>query len=219
LLLIPAFALVAVIGRAVAGGDDMGWDSDAAAFDRSDVENAEHLLASVSGANDVLCAAVGRAFHNGYWSESILESVDVTISAEAAETARWIGKRRIDPAALEVARRGLASDDACVRRTASQIAGHLDIRRLDEALRSELAAASPTRLAAVMALGYAEQPGSMPVFERLLRDDERAVRLAALWGIGKLEDPAATPLLARLLESDPDAEVRRIAAWALGQLD
>jgi hypothetical protein len=243
-------ALLITIGRGDADNDVDSWSAADQEFTRTDAEIANHLLQSIAGANDVVCAAVGRAFNSGYWGESILVTPDATLSKEAAETARWIGKRRIDRDALETVRDGLASPDACTRRIAARIAGHVAVSRLDEALRNELdAAAASTRIAAVIALGYAEQPTSLPRLRTLLDDPEHAVRLAAVWALGSLENrdalPALTPLLnerdsgirlhavwalgriedatpsdaiVKVLHSDTDPEVRRAAAWALGQM-
>jgi hypothetical protein len=216
-----AVALVLVtIARGIAGGDSKGWSVDDAAFERSDAEIAAHLLQSVNGANEVLCAAVDRAFNGGYWNNSLVLSVDATVSPEADETARWIGKNKIDRAALTVVRNALSSLDACTRRVASRIAGAIDTKQLHDELRAELQSSSvPTRLAAVMALGHAEQDSSLPVLRNLLDDQDRGIRLAALWAIGALENEQNAPMLIKLLESNPDADIRRIAAWALGQLD
>lgn len=218
--MITAALVLATIARGIAGGDSKGWRVDDATFQRPDAEIAAHLLQSVNGVNDVVCAAMDRAFNGGYWNSPLVLSVDASVSAEADETARWIGKNRIDRAALPVVRTALSSTDACTRRVASRIAGDIDTKQLHDELRAELQSSNAaTRLAAVMALGYAEQDSSLPVLRNLLEDSDRNVRLAALWAIGRLENEQNAPMLIKLLETNADAEVRRIAAWALGQLD
>jgi hypothetical protein len=218
-LLVVALVLL-TIGRGMAGNDDHGWSVDQAAFERTDAEIATHLLQSVNGVNDVVCAAVERAFNGGYWNNAVVLNVDATVSPEADETARWIGKNRIDRDVLPIVRTGLASGDACTRRVAARIAGNIDTKRLHDELRAELQSGNAlTRLAAVMALGHAEEVSSLPVLQTLLKDGDRNVRLAALWATGALESHEAAPMLINLLEKDPDPDVRRIAAWGLGQLD
>jgi hypothetical protein len=219
-LMITGALVLMTIARAIAGGDSNAWSVDDATFQRSDAEIAAHLLQSVNGVNDVVCAALDRAFNGGYWNSPLVLSVDASVSAEADETARWIGKDRIDRGALTVVRTGLSSADACTRRVASRIAGDIDTKQLHEELRTELQSTSTaTRLAAVMALGYAEQNSSLPALRNLMEDSDRNIRLAALWAIGRLENEQNAPMLIKLLETNADADVRRIAAWALGQLD
>ena len=218
-VLIAALTLL-TIGRGIAGSGGNGWNVKDSSFERADSEIARHLLENVNGANDVVCAAVERAFNGGYWGSSMLSSIDRSGSPEADETARWIGKNDLDRDVLNVARPALASTDACTRRIAARIAGNADTKRLDEELRSELASSNTaTRLAAVRALGFAEQDASLPVLQRLVNDSNRDIRVAALWGIGSLENEETAPMLIQLLQSDPDADIRRIAAWGLGQLD
>jgi len=218
-LLTILVALLITIGRGDADNDvDSGSIMDQE-FTRTDAEIAAHLLQSIAGANDVVCAAVNRAFNSGYWGESLLVTPDATLSKEAAETARWIGKHKIDRAALAAVRPGLASPDACTRRIAARIAGHVAVNRLDEELRNELdAAAVATRIAAVLALGHAEQSASLPRLRSLLNDPDHAVRLAAIWALGSIEDRAALPALTPLL-NDRDSSIRLHAVWALGRIE
>lgn len=213
-------ALLATLRHGIAGSEDRSWDVAATGFDRSDVEIATQLLREVRGANDIVCAAIDRAFNSGYWGESIVQSIDPSLTAGASETARWIGKRHIASETLTPIAAALNGDDACSRRIAARIAGNLDVRRLDRGLQAELTSErASTRHAAVLALGYAEQDSSLDALRAMLGDSDRSVRLAALWAIGRLEKPETQPLFINLLDRDPDPDVRRIAAWALGQLD
>lgn len=212
-------ALLITIGRSDAENDVETWSAIDQDFARTDAEIAAHLLQSVAGANDVVCAAVNRAFSGGSWGESVIVTPDATLSKEAAETARWIGKRKVDRAALETVRPALASADACTRRIAARIAGHLAVSRLDEELRNELeAATAPTRIAAVLALGYAEQSASLPRLRSLLNDPDHAVRLAAIWALGSIEDRDALSALTPLL-NDRESSIRMHAVWALGRIE
>ena len=216
-----AIALLLTIGRGNAerkrGATSVGTDE----FDRTDVENATHLLASVSGANGVVCAAVDRSFDTGYWGRmhSFMQP-DIQASSDDIETAQWIGKRKLDHGVVGVARPALSGDDACVRRVAIRLLGSVESPRLHEELRSELeSAVTAIKVAAILALGYAEQTESVARLRELTRDSDRAIRVAAIWGLGRLEDSTSMELLIGLLKNDQDPEVRRAAAWALGQFD
>ena len=216
-----AVALLVIIGRGSAererGAMEVGHDN----FARSDAEIATHLLASVRGANGVVCASVDRNFDNGYWGRlNIFMQPDIQASPEELETAQWIGKRKLDQAVVAVARPALSSDDACVRRIGVRLLGSVGSARLHEELRSELeSSTSAIKVAAVLALGYAEQIESVARLRELTRDSDRAIRVAAIWALGRIEDSSSIDLMVGLLKSDGDAEVRRAAAWALGQFD
>ncbi len=75
------------------------------------------------------------------------------------------------------------------------------------------------REAAVWALGHVENRSAAPAITRLTADREPRVRGAAARALGRLEDASAIQTLSRLLASDPDAGVRRAAAWALGKIE
>ena len=51
-----------------------------------------------------------------------------------------------------------------------------------------------------------------------LKDKNDRVRLEAVIALGKLKNEAAVPALCKLLETDPNPEVRRRAAEALGEI-
>ena len=220
LTLIVGALLLLAIGRGDAEKDDSSWSVADTGFQRTDAQLAEHLLESVNGANPVVCAAIDRVFNSGSWGDHITLAIDGAIPDEANETARWIGKRRINREVLPIVRRGLASADPCTRRVAARIAGYVDVPRIDEELRAELESGSqPTRVAALIALGYAERHEAQPLLRRLIRDNDRNVRYASLWALGRLENPDNVSILVPLLQNDADAEIRRLAAWALGQID
>ena len=75
------------------------------------------------------------------------------------------------------------------------------------------------RAAAAWALGEIEDSRAIPALERALKDPEVVVRINAAWALGEIEDPAAIPALTAALRDDRDPEVRRMAAWALGNIE
>lgn len=214
LLGICALAVFVVIERGSAHGEAGEWKV-ADNFTRPDAEMATILLQNVQGANAVLCGAVERVFHMGNWGMN----VNIDADSAADEVARWIGKDHLDRGALDVARRAFANPDACTRRVASHIAGEVDVKRLDEELRSELESSdAQVRAAAVRALGFNGEGTSLPRLQSMLQDRDRTVRLTVIWAIGRVGDEAATTTLINLLKSDPDADARRLAAYALGAI-
>jgi len=218
-LLTVGLAVLLTIGRGRASDDHGSWNVGEQNFTRPDDVVAAHLLQSVNGANAVLCAAVERAFNTGSWGSSVSPLADEAADPDAAETARWIGRDKIDRVALDVARRGLASADACTRRVAAHILGNINVTRLDNELDAELKSSDASvRAAAVAALGYAGEETALARLQGFLRDSDRSVRLAAIWALGRVGDPAVNDVLINLLQKDADAEARRLAAWALGQI-
>jgi vesicle coat complex subunit len=91
-------------------------------------------------------------------------------------------------------------------------------RTIDPLTRALEDQESPVRAAAAWALGEIEDARAIPALERALKDGDAVVRMNAAWGLGEIEDPAAIPALTATLREDRDPEVRRMAAWALGNL-
>jgi HEAT repeat protein len=189
-------------------------------FTRTDAEIATHLLASMRGANGVVCAAVDRTFDSGYWGKlQLFVQPDIQASPDDLETAHWVGKHNLDDAVIAVARPALSSEDACTRRIAVRILGNVETKRLDDQLRGELESpVTAIRVAAILALGYSEQTSAVARLRELAREGDRAIRVAAIWALGRIEDHASTDFIIGMLKNDRDPEVRRAAAWALGQI-
>lgn len=218
-----ALFLTLVLGIALIVGVERGassvepgnaWDVQQK-YSRPDAEMAAELLRNVSGANAVLCGAVERAFQTGNWGNN----ASIQPDANADEVTRWIGKDHLDRATLEVARRAFESPDDCTRRVAAHIAGHVELQRMDEELRSELESTDArVRITAVRALGYDGESTSLRRLMSMLNDNDRMVRLTAIWAIGRVGDEASSETLVRILKNDTDADARRLAAYALGQI-
>lgn len=90
---------------------------------------------------------------------------------------------------------------------------------LDPLMRTLEDAESSVRAAAAWAIGELEDPRSIPALERALKDAESIVRVNAAWALGEIEDPAAIPALTAALREDRDPEVRKMVAWALGNIE
>lgn len=74
------------------------------------------------------------------------------------------------------------------------------------------------RATAAWALGEIENRQAVRPLIDALRDSDALVRESAARALGQVEDAAAVPALTDLLTSDGEAPVRRVAAWALGEI-
>jgi hypothetical protein len=75
------------------------------------------------------------------------------------------------------------------------------------------------RVAACWFLGRLQEPEAMPALCRAMTHGPRPVRLAACYAAVDMDDRGAVPCLERALTGDPDAEVRKAAAYALGLVE
>jgi HEAT repeat protein len=57
----------------------------------------------------------------------------------------------------------------------------------------------------------------MGALERVLRDSAQVVREQAILALGQIDDENAAELLGDVLLSNPDRQMRLVAAWALGR--
>ena len=86
-------------------------------------------------------------------------------------------------------------------------------------LRAVLTDAEPmVRAAALQALRNVEGFKDGNVGVPLLTDGDEAVRVQAIFTVAQFRTQAAAPALVQLLKTDPSANVRKRAAWALGQM-
>jgi HEAT repeat protein len=69
-----------------------------------------------------------------------------------------------------------------------------------------------TRLAAVEALARLRDPRASDMLTRALHDEDPAIRRAAVVAFGRLGTTSIASAIAALSESDPDPDVRRVAA-------
>jgi HEAT repeat protein len=90
---------------------------------------------------------------------------------------------------------------------------------LDPLMRTLDDSESSVRAAAAWALGEIEDSRAIPALERVLKDSDSVARINAAWALGEIEDPAAIPALTAALREDRDPEVRKMVAWALGNIE
>jgi hypothetical protein len=207
------------------------------------------FLASVRGANPVLCVLAARAVDGrGGWNGDF--GIPPFGDERVRNVERAVVHGDLDATAVPTLRAALASDDACTRRMAAPLLGRVDHASAREALRqalrdpnaavregaalglgfandrsalSGLVAAlgdgeERVRAMAAWALGELEQRAAVPPLVTALKDRSALVRATATRALGELEDPAAVVPLTAALAGDGDVEVRRAAAWALGEI-
>jgi hypothetical protein len=221
IVIFVAAVLLVAIRESKAVMSTVLWDKPSTEFQEPDEVYARELLEAVRGANGILCGAIDRSFDTGYWAHSLSNVIETDFADQrSSDIARWIGKRKFADTVLPVARTGMSSPDACVRRIAARIAGNAKVTGLHQRLSNELASTDPrTRSAAIFALGFGDSAESIPALRENLNATDRNIRVAAIWALGSIGDPTINTTLVSLLERDADPVVRSAAAWALGRIN
>jgi HEAT repeat protein len=182
-----------------------------------DTASLARLLTDVRGAPPLHCELAVRAVDGRVWwgnSGSPLE-----VDSSAAALIRWIHTEHNDPRIVPRLVAALRGPDACGRRIAGSMLGHVDHPSARGALMSAIDDDNAaTRNAAVIGLGIAEhQPALRPLIARL-RDASPEVRRSSAWALGELEQKEAMLPLIDVLTRDSDARVRQAAAAAIGKV-
>lgn len=183
-----------------------------------DLENVGRLLASVRGASPLYCELATRLVDGrSWWSSSGMSLIEV--DSTSAELIRWVHRKHADSRVVPRLAAGIRDDDACVRRVAGALLGHVDAPSAFATLTEALDHANEgTRSAAAIGLGIAERVEAVQPLIRRLRDPSADVRRSAAWALGAIEDRAALVPLIELLDRDTNARVRQAAAWAIGEV-
>ncbi|HEY0928449.1 MAG TPA: HEAT repeat domain-containing protein [Gemmatimonas sp.] len=121
--------------------------------------------------------------------------------------------------ALEPLSAALRDSDAEVRYTAARAIGELDDLEHPPAALLEACRSNDRRLARIAAMTVAElhDPATLDLLISLADMDDRDVRVHVAEALGQIGSAKANAPLMRMLQ-DQDAEVRRAAAEALGEL-
>jgi HEAT repeat protein len=178
------------------------------------------FLAAVRGANPVVCELASRVVDGnwgwgGHWELGPAGSRDPQVRA----IVKWALDHRQNDAGIAVLRAAIADSDPCVRRMAAPLLGRIRTPRAVETLLSALRDPSETtREMAAFALAIGKPPSALEPLTAALSDPSPGVRSLAAFALGEIDDPSAIPALAALLRGDRDAEVRRMAAWAIGEI-
>lgn len=139
---------------------------------------------------------------NGAWTAASMLFLACAATL-CAPTARAESLTDVEPAARRAAARALSGAKA-----------DRDVRAVKAALRREK---DPLTRAVLVGVLGAVRPdeSSLPELEKAAKDPEAAVRLEAAAALGRIPGARATSALSTLLASDPDAEVRQMAALRL----
>jgi HEAT repeat protein len=223
-LIVTAAAVVVVCGAGEAGSSAQ---AEAAIADLPADTLASALLATVRGADPVVCELAVRAVDGRHgWSSTAdeLAGVGTPLTPIQRATIQWAVRddetQSADAAAVAPLAAALGDPDPCVRRMAALKLGRGGQPGGIDALRTALRAASvEQRSVGALGLGYAEDPAAIDALGDALDDASPEVRAAAAWALGEIEDASAIPLLVPVLREDDDPGVRRVAAWALGAIE
>lgn len=188
----------------------------------ADSARVHGLLQAARGANAVMCemAATTVDGRSGWWSRLDASfRAGGSSDAVARDVMAWVRHEKVDATAVPLLRAALADSDWCVRRVAAPLLARIDAEPARQAMLAALEAADAvTREMGALALGFDEDPRSIPPLVARLRDDSPRVRATAAWALGEIESrQAVRPLIDAL--GDPDALVRESAARALGEVD
>lgn len=161
----------------------------------------------------------GRAAFAGMLAR--LGQPDSVKARNAADYLGEIATPRAVPALAAALSNPLFHTDARVAmaRALGAIAAVSKVAEAETALTGALAAdQAPIRAAAVVALRRARGFAAPDRVTPLLADGDERVRFEAAVTLATIRARAAAPALVRVLESDPSANVRKHAAWALGEI-
>lgn len=186
-----------------------------------DTASLARLLSDVRGASPLYCELAVRAVDGRTWwgSSGSGPGGPLEMDSSAAALIRWIHTGHSDARVVPRLVAALQGTDACVRRIAGAMLGHVEHPSARTALLSALDHENPaTRASAAIGLGIAEHAAALRPLVARLRDASPDVRRSAAWALGELEQKEAMLPLIELLGRDADARVRQAAAVAIGKV-
>jgi HEAT repeat protein len=135
---------------------------------------------------------------------------------------RWraamaLGEQRYAPAAQDLARL-LYDPEKLAQNAAANALAQIGTRQAVYALAAGLGSAQPSTVNNTMNGLLQLGPAVVPTLTSILDSSNAQARRNAITLLGYIADPAAVPTLQRKAASDPDAEVRTEAEWALGEI-
>jgi HEAT repeat protein len=135
-------------------------------------------------------------------------------------SVRLIGTQKAELVGGELVTR-LGSSDAGMRTVAALGLGLAEVQSgVDPLIRALRDPSVDVRANSAWALGRLESGRALTPLTGLFRDDAEKVRLAAVAAVGRMDDStSAIPLLIRVIQQDNSPAVRRVAVWALGNLE
>jgi HEAT repeat protein len=153
--------------------------------------------------------------------EAAIPALTRALRSDPADEVRVEAARLLEPwgtaEAVDALAAALLDASAPVRQAAAQSLSELKNPAVGERLLPWAGHPLPeVRAAALRGLRELRLPAAAEPALQALHDEDAAVRREAVGVLGWLKWQSALPLLAQLAQQDPAAEVRRIAAGALG---
>jgi len=135
-------------------------------------------------------------------------------------SVRLLGTQKAETVGGDLVTR-LGSGDAGLRSVAALGLGLVEAQNaVDPLIRALRDAAVDVRANSAWALGRIENGRALQPLVGIFGDNDEKVRLAAVAAVGHMDDSTSSiPALIRVLRQDASPNVRRVAAWALGNLE
>src|SRR5204862_7863722 len=135
-------------------------------------------------------------------------------------SVRLIGTQKAETVGRDLVTR-LGSNDPNLRAVAALGLGLVEAQSaVDPLIRALRDASVDVRANSAWALGRIENGRALQPLVGLFGDGAEKVRLAAVSAVGHMDDSTSSiPALIRVLRQDTSPNVRRVAAWALGNLE
>jgi len=231
-----------------AQGFNFNWSSDQGTQRGVPIDVAA-LLTQARGAPPMICSLASNAIRRWGWGDwdapaTPLAAAGTTIGDRFSDeftgaqlqqllgglgsddacvrelSVRLIGTQKPELVGADLVTR-LGAPDAGLRAIAALGLGLVEAKTaVDPLIRTLRDQNVDVRANAAWALGRLEDGRSLAPLVALFNDGAEKVRLAAIGSVGHMDDSASSiPALIRVLRQDTSPAVRRVAAWALGNLE
>jgi HEAT repeat protein len=135
-------------------------------------------------------------------------------------SVRLLGRQRGEPVVTGLITRLTAATPSLREVSALGLGLVKSSRAVDPLIRALRDATGGVRANSAWALGRLEAGKALGQIRDMFRDDDQRVREAAVIASGRMDDSTSSiPALIRVVRQDSSPQVRRAAAWALGQLE
>jgi HEAT repeat protein len=153
--------------------------------------------------------------------EDVLDALQLALS-DPDPNVRWraamaLGEQRYAPAAQDLERL-LYDPEKLAQNAAASALAQIGTRQAVYALAAGLGSAQPSTVNNTMSGLVKLGPTAVPTLISILESSSAQARHNAITVLGYIADPQAALVLQRKATSDPDADVRAEAEWALGEI-
>ena len=198
---VPAL-ICAFAAQAVWGGGWGGYDAPASPVASEIADRIRGMARDKFSASDV---------------RLLMDSLSSTDPCVRELSVRLIGRQRDESVVSGLVER-LGSRTPELREVAALGLGFIEPKSAVDPLVRALRDGTPgVRANSAWALGRIEDGRALRPLVDLFRDESAQVREAATIAVGRMDSSSAVEALIRVVREDASAQVRRSAAWALGQ--